>query len=82
MTMSLSARAPRKVLVARHSALVRVTHWLNAGCLFVLLLSGLQIFNAHPSLYWGQYGADHDPAILQIGTAESGENRPRDHPRR
>jgi len=37
----------------RHALLVRVTHWLNAGILLVMLMSGLQIFNAHPALYWG-----------------------------
>ena len=45
---------PRKTLVARHGVIVRVTHWINAISLFFLLLSGLQIFNAHPELYWGQ----------------------------
>jgi len=38
----------------RHAVLVRVTHWLNAGVLLVMLMSGLQIFNAHPALYWGK----------------------------
>ena len=38
----------------RHSLLVRATHWFNAIVLFVMLMSGLQIFNAHPALYWGQ----------------------------
>lgn len=58
---------PNIVLVARHSLITRVTHWLNAVCLAFLLLSGLQIFNAWPSLYWGQYGADGDHAFLNIG---------------
>jgi thiosulfate reductase cytochrome b subunit len=43
-----------KVLVRRHSLLTRVTHWINALALLILLMSGLQIFNAHPALYWGQ----------------------------
>jgi thiosulfate reductase cytochrome b subunit len=37
----------------RHPLVVRLTHWLNAGVLLVMLMSGLQIFNAHPALYWG-----------------------------
>jgi thiosulfate reductase cytochrome b subunit len=45
---------PAKILVRRHSAIVRLTHWTNAISLFFLLLSGLQIFNAHPALYFGQ----------------------------
>lgn len=56
----------KTVLVRRHAILTRLTHWLNAICFGVLLASGLQIFNAWPSLYWGQYGADHDPAFLAI----------------
>ena len=44
---------PSKVLVPRHRVAVRVTHWINVLALFFLLLSGLQIFNAHPRLYWG-----------------------------
>jgi thiosulfate reductase cytochrome b subunit len=41
------------VLVKRHSAVTRATHWINALALALLLMSGLQIFNAHPALYWG-----------------------------
>lgn len=44
-------KAPRVVL--RHSVVVRVTHWVNAVCFVFLLMSGLQIFNADPSLSWG-----------------------------
>jgi thiosulfate reductase cytochrome b subunit len=60
---------PQTVYVRRHSVVTRVTHWLNVLCLSFLLLSGLQIFNAHPELYWGHYGADGDPAVLTIGSA-------------
>jgi thiosulfate reductase cytochrome b subunit len=66
----------KTVLVPRHALITRVTHWINAVCLGFLLLSGLQIFNAWPSLYWGQYGADGDPAFLSIGaTREQGQLR-------
>ena len=51
--MHSTAIAPRTELVFRHSLVVRITHWVNALCLLVLLMSGLQIFNAHPTLYWG-----------------------------
>jgi thiosulfate reductase cytochrome b subunit len=60
----------------RHSLITRLTHWLNALCLAFLLLSGLQIFNAHPELYWGHYGGDGDQAVLTIGSdAQGGETR-------
>jgi thiosulfate reductase cytochrome b subunit len=54
-------------LVKRHRLSTRLWHWSNALTLLVLLMSGLMIFNAHPRLYWGHYGANHDPAWLEIG---------------
>ncbi|WP_309087876.1 cytochrome b/b6 domain-containing protein [Phenylobacterium sp.] len=42
-----------RVLVPRHGPVVRITHWINVLALILLLMSGLQIFNAHPALYWG-----------------------------
>ncbi|MGO6748202.1 cytochrome b/b6 domain-containing protein [Rhizobium ruizarguesonis] len=65
--------APRAMIIRRHSVITRLTHWLNVVCLSFLLLSGLQIFNAHPELYWGHYGADGDPAVLTIGSASDGD---------
>ncbi len=59
---------PRTIFIGRHSVVTRLTHWLNVLCLSFLLLSGLQIFNAHPELYWGHYGANGDPAVLTIGS--------------
>ena len=37
----------------RHSLAVRILHWINVIALAILLMSGLQIFNAHPALNWG-----------------------------
>jgi len=33
---------------------VRICHWVNALCFLMLLMSGLQIFNARPGLSWGE----------------------------
>src|SRR3546814_18625820 len=49
-----------------HHAFVGRRHWLNALLLYVLFTSGLGIFNAHPRLYWGQYGANYDHAWLGL----------------
>ena len=54
-------------IVHRHRLSTRVWHWLNAVILFVMLMSGLMIFNAHPRLYWGEAGANADPAWFEIG---------------
>lgn len=43
-----------RVAIYRHPLLVRLSHAVNAVCLLALLLSGLQILNAHPALYWGE----------------------------
>lgn len=48
----------------RHRLPVRVMHWINAICLFILLMSGLTIFNAHPALYWGKDSSFSDPWLL------------------
>ncbi len=59
-------------LVRRHRISTRLWHWVNAATLVVMLMSGLMIFNAHPRLYWGQYGANPDPAWLEIGGSDAG----------
>jgi hypothetical protein len=60
--------------VYRHRLPVRISHWLNVPFLIILIMSGLQIFNAHPALYWGDR-SDRDRALLAIRPVqtESGE---------
>ena len=58
-------------LVRHHKLSTRIWHWVNAATLLILLMSGLMIFNAHPRLYWGQHGANMDPAWLQIGARDN-----------
>ena len=55
--------------VFRHPILIRITHWINVICLSILLMSGLQIFNAHPSLYWG-IASNFDAPILDMKSTE------------
>ena len=50
-----------KVMIRRHSLVTRLTHWLNVLVISLLLMSGLQIFNAHPALYWGEKSTFADP---------------------
>lgn len=68
--MSQASELPvtRGPLIYRQSIWTRVTHWIWAICLFFLLLTGLQIFNAHPALYIGnESGFEYENAILEIG---------------
>jgi thiosulfate reductase cytochrome b subunit len=60
---------PEKVLVYRHAAVTRLTHWINVLALTLLLMSGLNIFGAHPALYWGQTSTFAHP-WLSIGAVE------------
>ncbi len=62
--------------VYRHRLPVRISHWLNVPCLFILIMSGLQIFNAHPALYWGDR-SDRDQPLLSIRPmkTETGETK-------
>jgi len=61
--------------IFRHRLWVRLTHWINVVCMTVLLMSGLQIFNAHPALYWGDRSRFDHP-ILSIGAVRDAQGRP------
>ncbi|MGZ5182090.1 MAG: cytochrome b/b6 domain-containing protein [Ramlibacter sp.] len=66
------ATAAPPAVIYRHRLPVRIMHWINVVCVVVLLGSGLQIFNAHPALYWG---LDSRPAtrVLEIGQRRDGQ---------
>jgi thiosulfate reductase cytochrome b subunit len=65
--------APARLLYYRHRLPVRIVHWINVLCLSILLSSGLGIFNAHPSLYWGNSSYSSRPAILQIAAVPAAD---------
>jgi len=69
--LGLVPRGPH-VLITRHGLTVRLAHWVNALCLVVLFMSGLQIFNAHPALYWGK-SSDFARPILSMTAADTPE---------
>ncbi|MFZ3178507.1 MAG: cytochrome b/b6 domain-containing protein [Methylovirgula sp.] len=64
----------KRVAVRRHGVIVRITHWVNALVWVFLLLSGLQIFNAHPALYFGQQSNFSHP-FLVMGAANDNPAR-------
>src|SRR5499427_4620597 len=64
------AAAPRREVVYRHTIAVRLTHWINALTLVLLLTSGLRLFNYHPALYWGDYGYSGVPSVFSIAALE------------
>lgn len=57
MLSAMAATAsPVSTQSSRHSALVRVTHWLTVLCFFTLLVTGAEIVISHPRFYWGEVG--------------------------
>lgn len=65
---------PAGPLIYRQRIWTRATHWIWAVCLFFLILTGLQIFNAFPSLHIGlESGIDYDNAILSIRAVQDGD---------
>jgi len=56
----------------RHRLSTRLWHWLNAATLTIMVMSGLMIFNAHPHLYWGRYGANYDHPWLEVVSVGGG----------
>src|SRR4029077_3424086 len=67
IAVTSSAKPPE--IVFRHSAMIRLSHWVGVVCVTLLLLSGLQIFNAHPALYLGQ-ASDFAQPIASIGVEQ------------
>lgn len=63
----MTSTAERSYLYKRHSLPVRLMHWTNALALTLLLMSGLMIFNAHPSLDWGLQSYSGRPSVFSIG---------------
>lgn len=61
-------------LVYRHNRVTRMTHWLSALALMILFMSGLQIFNAHPHLYWGST-SEPDKAFFSISATQDDDVR-------
>ncbi|MBY0560307.1 cytochrome b/b6 domain-containing protein [Hyphomicrobium sp.] len=72
MSIAHESTASQGPLIYRQALITRLTHWTWAVCLFFLLLSGLQIFNAHPTLYIGnQSGFGYDNAVLSMRAVDT-----------
>ena len=49
--------APTRAAVGpRHSAIVRLTHWLTVLAFIALLVTGIENLISHPRFYWGETG--------------------------
>jgi len=60
------AAVPARTVPSRHSALVRVTHWIATLSFLALLVTGVEILISHPRFYWGEAGNINTPALFKI----------------
>ena len=63
---SSASAVPATTVPARHSVLVRVTHWITTLCFFALLISGIEILISHPRFYWGETGNINTTPLFKI----------------
>src|SRR5215472_10346469 len=77
MSSSPSAAAAERsgsYLYYRHRLPVRIMHWINVVALTLLFLSGLNIFSAHPALYWGKSSYTGRAPVLQITAQQTADD--------
>jgi thiosulfate reductase cytochrome b subunit len=67
----MAGSLPPRYRYLRHTWPVRLMHWINVVALTILLMSGLQIFNAHPALNWGKSSYNGRSPVLQMYAVQS-----------
>src|SRR5258706_2724977 len=60
----------------RHTAVVRITHWITALSFLALLLSGIEIIISHPRFYWGETGNVLTPSLFDLPIPSSRDSVP------
>lgn len=84
MAIPTLARTPDSVATAartsRHTAIVRITHWLTALAFLALLFTGIEILISHPRFYWGETGNVLTPPLFQLHIPSSREIVPTGYP--
>lgn len=61
-----ASSVPVATATPRHSALVRITHWITTLCFLALLVTGIEIVISHPRFYWGETGNILTPTLFKI----------------
>src|SRR5689334_22877084 len=57
---------PTTTVTSRHSAIVRVTHWITTVAFLALLVTGVEILISHPRFYWGEAGNVLTPPLFKL----------------
>jgi thiosulfate reductase cytochrome b subunit len=63
---TVASAVPSATVTPRHSALVRITHWITTLCFLALLVSGAEIVISHPRFYWGETGNILTPTLFKL----------------
>jgi thiosulfate reductase cytochrome b subunit len=63
---SAASTVPAATAATRHSALVRITHWITTLCFLALLVTGMEIVISHPRFYWGETGNVLTTPLFQL----------------
>ncbi len=63
---SSASAVPATTVTSRHSALVRVTHWITTLCFLALLVTGVEILISHPRFDWGETGNVLTTPLFQL----------------
>jgi thiosulfate reductase cytochrome b subunit len=66
MLWRVSPVAPLRSQAVRHTALVRVTHWITVVAFLALLVTGIEVLVSHPRFYWGEVGNSLTRPLFQI----------------
>ena len=66
LVSSPASALPATTATPRHSALVRVTHWITTLCFIALLVTGAEIVISHPRFYWGETGNINTPTLFKL----------------
>lgn len=75
-----TAAAPVETSLSRHSAVVRLTHWVTTLAFLALLVTGGEILLSHPRFYWGETGNVKTPALFQLPVPSSRDTVPTEYP--
>jgi thiosulfate reductase cytochrome b subunit len=73
----VSTTSPTQIQISlRHTALVRITHWVTVIAFLALLITGGEIIISHPRFYWGEIGNSGTPPLFRIPIPSSRDTVP------
>jgi thiosulfate reductase cytochrome b subunit len=74
--VSASVPPAAPIVRPRHSALVRVTHWITTLSFLALLVTGVEILLSHPRFYWGETGNVNTTPLFELPIPASRDTVP------